>query len=1249
MRRIERNQPTAETRRILRERLQRFLPANPVSPGRLDGPVRPLVSDVELLKLLSNLEFLSGSDISRARGLYDDIAKTVSPALNTAFASSAIEGQSSTEVVLTAQSNSTEYTTSQVSPEGTSGKETSDVEAGDDVIRNEPTVALRINRTLPGLDGLLSAPSFDQLIELGWIRASWDRFMVPDDIVTAVLRDRRFADLPIGRLIELQSQNLWRLRDGFIPSGLLAQIATEVVANEQGPSQIVCVSPAWIAARLWDATLDNSEHLDAEQRIGDWMDRLSQLQYPQFSISSQLDRSSYEEFVETSISLLSRSSTTPGWEEFRIAAMTPATLLFRTGTVALAPTESIPATSIHRIRWMRGRPQETTYYDYLRTRGSGLMAILVNELRFAPHDPLGLAPRLIELALERPVLFQQFLHAARQTPSLIADLLMSASTCALACTVVVGWEFNAGLWGREFQAYANSSTELFAFEDALAILGGHIDAGHQDVYELTALYQYVYELASTHDMVARRLSMLALLREEIASAGSIIHDRVCSILIDQGRSDRQPIVCLCAALDLISVGDSPERIDPSKAVLLYLEVVIPQGEKDVLPTVDAHLARTLVQLGLRCDAPLRTSFLDAIDVPAWLQLTPSTEAETFVYLDQLRRRIRLHVRILSCAIAGWYSTIPSEIIEALNRSIHAGAIDRYDRGRLDAFAVRIGAGHVPRAREIPISVDLAAALRKLGDVAARSVIAEICQMEEPLVLAGIVSNTPVGINEQIKQRLRNLTPDTSSSIWNLPAMQARVDALLNAGLPDVAEIFLAAERSAQTLGHVPSREASEIRQTLQLLFLREEWAEIASFVIREDMSPHLKLEANDTRLFFQALAEIKNPDGHPAAAEAIFTGLSERHRAVPAYSINLFASRVHRLLAGDVFRILNGDALGEANRYLAEAVLVTRALIQHSPADLKALDANRAMLLLAVNRPAESLQVLLNLRNSYCDEQIEGFRALALARLGSRREALAILTDAEYEYGRTDLLSAVRSNIDAHQPYVAAPHLSIDDDPVPGIRHAFEAFSRLDHVEQAEVLQSRGRLDLYLLEQVRGACASVVALAPMMRDLGMSRYEDDISGVLKQILLSRLLVPQWTVGDSRGGFSSTGGVGERDIVVSKGSATLAVIEAVLTEYVETVNLTSHFTKLFGYDTCRFFFHVTYARRSNCSAIIGYLKSACTMPPAEITYLRTQDLPDYDSMPIGFKATYNIGGRDIVVVFLALEIGQPLQRAAAAAQ
>lgn len=692
-----------------------------------------------------------------------------------------------------------------------------------------------------------------------------------------------------------------------------------------------------------------------------------------------------------------------------------------------------------------------------------------------------------------------------------------------------------------------------------------------------------------------------------------------------------------------------DRIEPSEIVSLYLDVLLPRGERLGLRQLELKSAQSLGALALRCDVTLRNRFLNAVDVSGWLRFAHTSPDETVTFRNLLARRVRLHVRVLSRAIAGWPTEVPDELVDALAHAIRAGATDQHERGRVDAFVPGVEFGH-PWAEEQPIAHDLAAALRRLRGNSLQKLLTQLCQVEEPIVLAGIVANTPTAVNEQLKAHLLTLTPETSSDVWSWPALQARVEALLNAGLPEIAETFMAAERDAVTFGPVPGREISMLRASLRVQLLREDWPAIESYVFPENMSEAVRREAADVLLFYRGVAELKKGGGNLAAAEVIFLQLTKRHRGVTSYALNLFASRVQRLLGGDAFGLLSGEALTQAKSYLAEAERETRPLVQHSAPDLKALDSNRAMLLLAAGQPRESLQVSLTLRETNFDEHIEGFRALAMARLGSKREALAALTQAERVFGRTDFLSAIRENIDTHHPYITAPSLSLDDDPVPGIRQAFEAFARLGHVEQAEVLQSHGRLDLYLLEEVRGACASLVALAPMMKELGMLRLEDDISGVFKQILRSRLLLTQWAAEDQpRGGFSKSGGVGERDLVISKGSATIAVLEALIVDSVETGNLTSHFNKLLGYDTCRFFFHITYARRSNCAGILRHLRTACTSPPAGIDFSRTDDLADFDSMPVGFKAHFQIDSRSIVVFFLALDMGQAIQRAAAQMQ
>ncbi len=1232
MRRVESTQVPAETRRMLRERLTRFLPAHPTPRGGLNLAIRPPVSDQELVHLLLNLEFLPGDDINRARVIYEEAAQrqaltwTTPPAEPVGMPPAIEENEHGT-------------------PDG--NNKTAPASHASSV---QVMVSVQVIPDSPSFDGLFPPPSFDELVARGWIRQTWGRFSVPNDLVRASLHQPQAIGTAFKLLVEAQYQDVFKLRDGFCPGGELQVIANGIVTEQFRPCEVACISRPWIAARLWDTPVGTSNGSgvdDAQQRLSRWIDNWQILNSPSFQMSSYLEPASFEEFVEVGLAVLTAATTTPGWAEFREAARAPVTLLYPHRAVdEESVVSAVPATTVERVGWMSRGRAERTFHEYLGTRGTSLLSVLLNEIQDATLDTKHLASRLMEFVVERPVLLQQLVLRVRQAPVLLADMLMVPATCPLACSLIASWEFNSGGWNRDFQAQADDTTAMIAFEDAIALLGGHLDAERVPATELAALYRNIYELASNPRKPLRRFAMLSLLRQELASAATSIQDEVFAALVASASVGTNKVTGFCAALDFVSDGGGADRIDPSEIVSLYLDVLLLQNDRGGLTQLGLPAAQSFVSLALRCAENLRSRFLGAIDVRAWLQSAPTDPDEQPSVQNLLAQRIRAHIRLLSRAMAGWPTEVPNELVDALSNAVHAGATYQPQRGRVDAFVPGPGFG-LTWGEEQPIALDLAGALRRLQGGSLQRLVTELCQIDEPLVLAGIIANTPVAVHEQIKRRLQTLTPENAPEVWSLPALQARVDALLNAELPEVAEVFITAEREASTWGPVPGREVATLRATLSMLLLRQDWPAIASYSLPENLNEAIRREGGDLLQFYRGIAELKKPDGNPAAAEAMFLDLSQRNRGATSYSINLFACRVCRLLRRDSLGLLSGEALTQAKRYLAEAQQETRPLIQHSPADLKALDINRAMLLLAVGQARESLQVLMDLSDASHDTSIEGFRALAMARLGRKREALVVLTQAESAFGRSDLLSAIRANIDTHRPYTTTPNMLLDDDPVPGIRHAFEAFSRLGAVEQAEVLQSRGSLEYYLLEEVRGACASIVALAPMMRELGMVRFEDDISGVLKQVLRSRLLLTQWAVEDQpRGGFSQRGGVGERDLVISKGSATLAVIEALITDYVATGNLTSHFTKLMGYDTCRFFFHITYARQSNCAAILAHLRTACTSPPSGFTHRRTEELEDYDSMPVGFKAYYELDSRNVVVVFLALEIGQPIQRAAA---
>ena len=214
----------------------------------------------------------------------------------------------------------------------------------------------------------------------------------------------------------------------------------------------------------------------------------------------------------------------------------------------------------------------------------------------------------------------------------------------------------------------------------------------------------------------------------------------------------------------------------------------------------------------------------------------------------------------------------------------------------------------------------------------------------------------------------------------------------------------------------------------------------------------------------------------------------------------------------------------------------------------------------------------------------------------------------------------------------------------------------LNPIQQAAVMNlDNDPLTGFVVEQVRGATASVVALVTTMDGVKLDGCEDDVTTVIRELLLSRLDFLRWSAPDqSRGGVTPMGNPGERDLMIMRGSTILTVIEAVVCRdpiHRQSVqdNLRRHFQKLLAYGTCRLFFHLTYVYGQVVQGVIDQLKGlAANEAPNGFAFVGLTDIPLTNSRPHGFVARYDDGQGELKVVFLCLNLGQVQQRTAAAA-
>jgi hypothetical protein len=352
-----------------------------------------------------------------------------------------------------------------------------------------------------------------------------------------------------------------------------------------------------------------------------------------------------------------------------------------------------------------------------------------------------------------------------------------------------------------------------------------------------------------------------------------------------------------------------------------------------------------------------------------------------------------------------------------------------------------------------------------------------------------------------------------------------------------------------------------------------------------------------------------------------------------------------------VFAELHGIALLRGRQLLVEAEEMMRHARAVTPSDSEIFNSNKAIPLLALGEAEGALELLTPLRRIRLNDAIAAYTAVALARLGHVTEALAGLDRATDELGESEVLRAAREHIQGGQPFAAVANTASDDDPLPRMKATLWELAQMDHLRQAEAW--RGPPDAFfslVLDQVRLSAASLTSLAPMMK--GTRLGEDALNALIGQLLASRVHFLNWVVPDqSLGGYTAAGNPGERDLVLKRDTAELAVIEAVIcASSIRYENLKRHFQKLFAYSSCRLFFHLTYADLEDRLPELqeALQKIAQHEAPEAFVYRDLEIISSADSRPAGFIARYGVLDDEARVVFLVLDMGQHIQRGAAKA-
>jgi hypothetical protein len=1095
-----------------------------------------------------------------------------------------------------------------------------------------------------------SEASLDEMIAAGWARVFWGRISTPLDIA----RTASSVTMPaFTALMANRYGQTPQLTQAVRDNGDLATVVAAIEGGSLAPREVGCQTPEWVAARLWDRPFADYTDLAVALRL--WVDRWNVLGNPSVVPNRAWEQTEADAFCEAALHEIETEATLTGWEGVRALYVKQMAIFSqRPSTDADEFLPAVPGTVFDRAVWLSSSKLQRFMHWALEACGDlfGLVRLLLADVEAedqaaAPHKT---AQRLIQLALERPEILYAVLLTVEQHPVLLADLVFHPATSALACSLIARWPSPSSGWERELTTRDDQNTRAIAFVDAVSVMGHFLEVGSLHPEEVASLLDWMHKNARTGDdeKTGSSESMLAALRSELGGQSPEILQKMVGSLTASMPQSGLGTSRFAAALDIVDTGKLGGEIDPALLVTAYIESLA-AGEYTLSANgVSISGAASLLELAKRAPSQLFQKFLYPIDVKA--KLADASGENEYTVKDGIIRAVRTHVRVLSRAVAGRIEAGPDEVLNALIAAVRSGALGHEEKGRVAAFSARYETEPFRGLPDRPIAADLGAALSVLVEGDREQLLVAILETDEPMVLAQLLAFVPHAARGRIEKRIKDLTPSQAGEICSLTEAQERIEALLSAGLADAAAHFIEAERDLKPLGNPPGREMTRLRATLRLQLLRQEWAAIEKAEPSSEFPASEKASAAETISFYKALAVLQNPEGDRQAAEQMFTQLQRRRTDIPSYAINLFAAQISHLLGSDLFAQLDGVTLVRGRRILSDAEQMMLGVRAIGASDTEIFTCNKALLLLAVGQPERAYELLTSMQTTRLGDSRAAYSAVALSRTGRTAEAMAMLDQAEQLQGSTKVLQAARAHIKSGKAFLAIANVSSEDNPVPRIKAALFDLSQMDHIRQAEVLYSPPEpFDSFVIEHVRSASGSVTSLVPMMKGIKIDSCEDDLSALIRELLGSRFQFLGWSVPDqSKGGFTAKGNPGERDLLVQKDTATLAVLEAVVcNESLAKQNLTSHFQKVVGYSTCRLFFHLTYAYSKNPSSILEHLrKTAEKDAPAGFKYVGGDEIPLTDSRPAGFIARYAGDGYEIKVVFLLLDMGQHPQKEAA---
>lgn len=1107
-------------------------------------------------------------------------------------------------------------------------------------------------------------PDFDELVRLGWVLFDGGRWVMQSTPV-GVHRDISYPSPSTQSFLE----GLRKAR--FVPKeqtpspdaeALVARVAVEKWLDSQIPTR----DPEWVAGRLWERLCPQpaaraedvseasapSQAVDPDARAVDraflewstWCDVLgcsgrwdinwgqTQMRYCREAAYRVLDRqklwSSWDDDVARYADVLEKTFAIP-LDQLRFSWL---------------PRKPAPRTLVARVDWLA-----MVEIEHLMMQRLGASTIsFALELLCSELEKTGIGPDVtahaaafLSFSAARPLAMQQLLLRLDVMPALLVDMLMHPLVASLGARLIIEWRPESRR-DSDRNIHREAQTKAYAVEDALSLLAHQLKQGSLDLEECAALVTWCYASASKRAVAdSRRLvgrQLLGLLAKEVDEVQSVVLQHLINQAAYEDNIPRANFGAVLAGLEYLQDA----RADASAIVDLYVKFARDlhlnwTDAENLSPELAARLIATaLAQSPIKRDALLLP--FDSAEL-----LREASEEEKLSVHTNIAQTLRDHVRLLARAVAGWSDgEVPAEFSDPFLALLSRSTIEHAEKGRMGVLTDRYSPSRFLAREEGSPAKDLAAAWRRLDSVRQDAMLQSLARTDDPVLLAELCQHLPSAAKTGIQARLRQLKPEEASKFWTWTELQRRIESLLAAG-----EYGLAREHfddAADDIERAPPQFRLPLfNLSLQLLMKEKDWAALDAAVIPTTLDVSATRQAQDHLTFYRATSQLLRPNGNLALARAALQGLAARPGAASAYRENIFAIAIQQLLTPPLHPLDGEDKLA-GEQLLAE---INAAVSEDENLAHSNLLANRALLLLALQRPEDAMKSVAVRRAEAPSVDLDIVTVLAKYELGHRGEAMAILDVALTEFGPDDRLVALKNDLQAGVPTSSVASSAVDVDPILSIRSALQQLSELLPSQVGEVLgPPGGGMQGYLLRQVSRAVAALQHMGSMLRDRKNpeeeARQENDLNTAVRELLGASLAVVKWDVSDqSLGGTTAKGNPGERDAVVRVSGQELCIYEGLVCSYVNRAYIKEHFHKLVAYGVCDIYFHVTYWYADEAKPILAYLRHMLENEvPAGLTFLGCELLapPDYETS--GYIATYRFDHREVAVVFLVADLHVP---------